>query len=52
MQALFRLFFEAINILLDTRCYIITFVIIEAVMAAQFEFTSMVGGGGETLFLT
>ena len=36
------------NILLDTRCYIITFVIIEAVMAAQssFEFTSVVGGGG------
>ena len=33
MQALFRLLFEAINILLDTRCYIITFVIIEAVMA-------------------
>ena len=31
------------NILLDTRCYIITFVIIEAVMAAQssFEFTSV-----------
>ena len=29
-------------------CYIITFVIIEAVMAAQssFEFTSVVGGGG------
>ena len=44
-----------INILLDTRCYIITFVIIEAVMAAQssFEFTSVVGGGGgnATLFL-
>ena len=37
-----------INILVDTRCYIITFVIIEAVMAAQssFEFTSVVGGGG------
>ena len=39
---------QAINTLLDTRCYIITFVIIEAVMAAQssFEFTSVVGGGG------
>ena len=37
-----------INILVDTRCYIITFVIIEAVMAAQssFEFTSVVGGVG------
>ena len=36
------------NILLDTRCYIITFFIIEAVMAAQssFEFTSVVGRGG------
>ena len=36
-----------INILLDTRCYIITFVIIEAVMAAQssFDFTSAVGAG-------
>ena len=33
------------NILLDTRCYIITFVIIEAVMAARssFEFTSVTG---------
>ena len=32
-----------VNILLDSRCYIITFVIIEAVMAAQssFEFTSV-----------
>ena len=39
---------QAINILLDTRCYIIAFVIIEAVMAAQssFEFSSVVGGGG------
>ena len=37
------IFNQAINILLDTRCYIITFVIIEAVMAAQssFEFTSV-----------
>ena len=52
MQALFRLLFEAINILLDTRCYIITFVIIEAVMAAQssFEFTSVVGGGVRRYF--
>ena len=52
------IFNQAINILLDTRCYIITFVIIEAVMAAQssFEFTSVFkeeagwvidrGGGG------
>ena len=42
------IFNQAINILLDTRCYIIKFVIIEAVMAAQssFEFTSVVGGGG------
>ena len=52
-----KIFNRAINILLDTRCYIITFVIIEAVMAAQssFEFTSVVGGGGgggATLFLT
>ena len=42
------IFNQAINILLDTRCYIITFVIIEAVMATQssFEFTTVVGGGG------
>ena len=41
-------FNQAINILPDTRCYIITFVIIEAVMAAQssFESTSVVGGAG------
>ena len=32
-----------INVLLDSRCYILTFVIIEAVMAAQssFELTSV-----------
>ena len=41
-----EIFNQAINILLDTKCYIITFVIIEAVMAAQssFEFISVVGG--------
>ena len=34
---------QAIDILLDTSCYIIAFVVIEAVMAAQssFEFTSV-----------
>ena len=43
-----------INILLGTRCYIIMFVIIEAVMAAQssFEFTfgGNVCGGCDVIF--
>ena len=43
---------QAINILLDTRCYIITFAIIEAVMAAQSSKVGGKGGGGATLFLT
>ena len=52
MLCLNHIFNQAINILLDTRCYIITFVIIEAVMAAQssFEFTSVVGGGCNVIF--
>ena len=47
-----QIFNQAINIFLDTRCYIITFVIIEAVMAAQssFEFISVVGGGCDVIF--